>query len=188
VDEFNFAIAAFAVVIGLGATDMANSLHRLLTAAVPIRWSPLPLASAAYIGLVLSSIWFHLWLLRRLAEFLDYWLLTALLAQALLVYLAAAAALPDHVERDSDLAAHYGRRRRNIWIPMALFSASTLATSLYFSTIVPSYPIGLSDWGWRIAPLPVYLMLAFTRSTRLSWLGLVVLTGLLARGAIDGAP
>jgi hypothetical protein len=45
-------------------------------------------------ALILSAVWFQLWLMRGMADALGYWSLTGLMGEALLVYLAAAAVLP----------------------------------------------------------------------------------------------
>lgn len=184
-DSFNFAIASFAVVVALGVTDIANSVHRLLTSRVPVQWSILPLAAAALIGLILSSVWFQLWLLRGVAEVLNFWTLTSLMTQALFVYLAAAASLPDHPELDSDLGAYYWRRRRQIWLPMTLFAASMLAHTVYFGSILPNFPIAFWDWAWRVVPLPVYALLAFSRSGWVHYAGLAILLALLIQRTTD---
>jgi hypothetical protein len=184
-DEFNFAIASFAVVVGIGVTDIAQSLHRLLIARTNIVWSALPLLAAAYIALVLSTVWFQLWLMRNLADALGFWSLTGLLAQALLVYLAAAAVLPDRPGRDGDIAAYYWRQRANIWLPMTLFSAVTIGFSLYLNWLLPYHSIAAWEWVWRLAPLPVYGAMALSNNALLHWGGLTTLTALLVERTID---
>ena len=77
-ERFNFAAVLFSIVVGLGIADIGNSLHRLLTAEVKVRWSALPLATAAYVTLMLVMIWYDLWTLRNLQTTLSFWFLLPL--------------------------------------------------------------------------------------------------------------
>jgi hypothetical protein len=177
-EEFNFAIVLFSIVVGLGVADIANSVHRLLTAGVKVRWAALPLASSAYIGLVLVMMWYELWSLRRLPAALGFWPLVSLLIELVLIYLAAAGSLPDDPEKEPDLAAFYWRRSRLTWTLMLLFAISYLGHTLYFVAISSHRGMDVWAWAWRLIPLLVFLTMAGSKNRWVHGAGLAVLVGL----------
>lgn len=114
---FEYLLIFAAVILGLAVTDLAVSLHRLLSAGARVKWDWLaPLAAiVAFLKIVIQ--WWIWHGAERLAKGLTFTMFLGILASAVLLFLLAAAALPDEVERESqiDLAAHYARVSRRFW-------------------------------------------------------------------------
>jgi hypothetical protein len=138
---FDFTFGLIAIILGLALTDIASSFHRLVMNRERVAWNPLPLLAAvmALWGIVLQ--WWTAWD-ERADKSMTFSTLVFAIAQALTLYLAAAASLPDEVGRDEpsdagrriDLGAHYDRVRP--WY-MGLLAAYVLAAG-----VIPSW----SDW------------------------------------------
>ena len=179
---FEYALVIVAVVIGLALTDVAQSSHRLLVRRRAVRWDPLPLLVAHYVLLTAVRMWFTVWRVREVDALLRYPLYVWLFAELFVLFLLAAACLPDDPDRDgADLRAWYEGHRRYIWSLFALFQASYLAHWLYFA----------SEWGtlaadfwpnvlWPLAPLLIYVGLIFTGRRALHYLGLAAVVALQA--------
>jgi hypothetical protein len=129
---FEYALGLFAVLIGLAIADVANSLHRLLRSSAPVRWDPLALLAALYAVCMAVGMWFDLWGVRNFAATRHFFFYLSLVAEFFVLFLLAAASLPDEATEGGDLRAHYERNRRYFWALVALFQLSYLGNGLYF--------------------------------------------------------
>jgi hypothetical protein len=128
-----------AIVLGLALAELGTSLHRLMRAGNRVRWDWMSPALAALMLLEavqfwwLSQTWYANATELRLIEFLPRLLIL------LLIYLLAAAVLPDEVpESGIDLRAFYIETSRYFW---ALILLLTLGIMIF---IIPA--AGRSDY------------------------------------------
>lgn len=181
---FEYALGLFAVLIGLAVADVANSFHRLVRGAAPVVWDPLALLAAVYALCLTVGMWFDLWGVRHFAETRHFFFYLWMLADLFVLFLLAAASLPDTPGETSDLREHYARGRRYFWTLVLIFQVSYLLNGLYF--------VGPGLWqhfSFRAAsmllvnmllPCLVALVLLLTGSRRLHYIGIVLLFVLLA--------
>lgn len=128
-----------AIVLGLALAELGTSLHRLMRAGKRVRWdwmSPV-LAFVMLLEVVqfwwLSQNWYAHATELRLIEFLPR------LIVLLLIYLLAAAVLPDEVtEQGLDLRAFYLESSRYFWALIVLL------TFVIMFVLVP--PAGVQDY------------------------------------------
>ena len=129
---FEYALGLFAVLIGLAIADVANSFHRLARSHKAVRWDPLTLLAALYALCLAVGMWFDLWGVRNFAATRHFFFYLSLVAEFFVLFLLAAASLPDEAGEGCDLRAHYERNRRYFWTLVALFQLSYLANGIYF--------------------------------------------------------
>jgi hypothetical protein len=130
---FEYALGLFSVLIGLAIADIATSFHRLVHSKAAVTWDPLALLAALYALVVAIGMWFDLWGVRNVTatrQFLFYLVMIALL---FMVFMIAAAALPDDPETGRDLHEFYSRNRRYFWTLIALFQLGYMLMGLYFA-------------------------------------------------------
>ena len=94
---FEFALGLFSVLIGLSIADVATSLHRLIRKHDLVRWDPLALLAALFALLMAIGMWFDLWGIRNATSVRHFFLYLALVASFFVLFLLAAASLPDEV-------------------------------------------------------------------------------------------
>lgn len=128
-----------AIVLGLALAELGTSLHRLMRAGKRVRWDWMSPALAFVMLLEVVQFW---WLSQgwyasatelRLIEFLPR------LIVLLLIYLLAAAVLPDEVpEQGLDLRAFYLESSRYFWTLVVLLTFAIMFV------LVP--PTGVQDY------------------------------------------
>ena len=113
-----------AIILGLAMAELGTSFHRLIRAGKRVRWDwmSLALAYAMLLEIVqfwwLSQAWYANATELRLIEFLPRFLIF------LLIYLMAAAVLPDKIpENGIDLRAFYVESSRYFWALVVLAHA-----------------------------------------------------------------
>ena len=127
---FSYVTAFVTVVIALAVTDLLMSLHRLLRARKRVRWHWLPIAASLLIWLTLLTEFFELWRYTDTSRITFYGLVMAI-SEPLLVFMAAAAVLPDEVPgAGMDLELFYFEERAYIWTPLLLSTFPNIAINL----------------------------------------------------------
>ncbi|HEU4812929.1 MAG TPA: hypothetical protein VFS99_01700 [Xanthomonadaceae bacterium] len=178
-DRFEYAIGLMSIIVGLGLADLAMSLHRLLKHRMQVKWDGLAVGTAIYAAFTLVRMWYQLWTVRDLTEVTSLFFYLGLILEMFLVFLAAAATLPDEsdpVHERWDLRAYYDRHRRYIWGLFVLFQLSYLGHALYFTQAFAGQGIPFAALlRFVLAPLAIYVALVSVRSRRLqaALLGLV---------------
>ncbi|MBS0578761.1 MAG: hypothetical protein JSR36_05805 [Proteobacteria bacterium] len=132
VRAFEYSLGLFAVLIGLAVADIANSFHRLVRSRTPVRWDALPLLAALYALCMAVGMWFDLWGVRHFADTRHFFFYLWMIAAMFVLFLIAAAALPDEPGPRCDLGAYYADTRRYFWTLVALFQLAYLVLGLYF--------------------------------------------------------
>ncbi|WP_298745926.1 hypothetical protein [uncultured Brevundimonas sp.] len=159
-----YLLGLTAIISGLAIADMVVSLHHLLMASRRVRWDWLALTAATYAFYVLVFSWWVGW---RSFDDPDINNLTLgtfflVLAQLVLMYLAARAALPDSVPDEGlDLKEHYARVSRYVWSAVSLLQGLVLSLSA-FEAVIDGTP-GLANFWPLLVSLALVLPLVIVR-------------------------
>jgi len=161
---FEYLLLFVAVILGLAVSDVAISLHRLLSAGRRVRWDWLAPLAALVAFLKIVTQWWSWFGVERLVRAITWEMFLGVLSGSVLLFLLSAAALPDEAppEAQIDLVAHWRAVSRRYWI---LFLAHWLVTNAvgawaqmqiegaHFSLLQPGYLLG-----------PLILSLVFIRN------------------------
>ncbi len=175
---FEYALGIFSVLIGLAVADIAASMHRLLRSRSPVRWDPLALLAALYALCMAVYMWFDIWGVRHFGMTRHFLFYICLVVELFILYLIAAASLPDEHADQADLRAYYAGNRKKFWSLVALFQLLYCAFGVYFSSgEAASLPLAIAVWLWvqMFLPLIVALVLMATRSRIVHYLGIAAL-------------
>jgi len=178
VRAFEYATGLFAVLIGLAVVDLATSFHRLLRSSSPVRWDPLALMAAFYALCLVVAMWFDLWGVRHFDATRGFLFYLSFIAEFLVLFLVAAASLPDQPSDGADLREYYARNRRYLWTLLVIFQALYVADGVYFSR---GWPSGLSRLTLVLVnvlmflPLLVSVALMLAKSRLVHYVGLSLL-------------
>jgi hypothetical protein len=162
VRAFEYAIGLFSVIIGLAVADIATSFHRLVRRGPRVDWDPLTLLAALY----------ALWILIGLSR--HFLLFVSIFAELFVLFLVAAASLPDELEANVALRAYYDSNRRYFWSLIVLYQLGFAGHGAYF------YTHGLQAPWVHLAsnfviPLVVPIVLLVTKSPVVHYVGIAVL-------------
>jgi hypothetical protein len=184
IHAFEYSLGLFAVLIGLAVADVANSFHRLMRSRLPVTWDPLALLAALYALCLAVGMWFDLWGVRHFAATRHFFFYVWLIASMFVLFLIAAAALPDEVHGRCDLAEHYAATRRYYWTLVALFELTYLVNGIYFigfsNLVHASGAVQLVLFNNMVLPVAISVVLSRTVSRGLHYLGIVLLLVSLA--------
>ena len=134
-DKFEYVVALAAVITGLGLSDVAVSLHRLLKRRTKVEWDWLPVALALYASLVLMRLWYQLWSVHSLPLVTGLPFVTVQVVQTLVLVLVMSAALPDEDDFSGGrlvLRDYYAAHGRYVWSMYLVFVVMWVATGIYF--------------------------------------------------------
>lgn len=117
---FEYLLLFAAVILGLAISDLAVSTHRLLNAAPRVRWDAAPLLAAVLAFERIVTQWWTWYGAKALAAGLTFAMFVGVLVSAALLFLMAAAALPDELNAGTiDLRAFFNLVRRRFWLLFA---------------------------------------------------------------------
>lgn len=179
---FEYATGLFAVLIGLAVVDIATSFHRLLRSKASVRWDPLALLAALYALCLVVAMWFDLWGVRHFDATRNFFFYLSFIAEFLLLFLVAAASLPDDAHYDVDLRDYYAVTRRYFWTLLVLFQLLYSIDGLYFSRGEPGdipHWIIITLTILMLIPLVISVVLALTKSRLVHYVGLAILFAVL---------
>lgn len=145
------------IVLGLAVSDLCVSLNRLLDAGARVKWDWLSPLAALVALLKIVTQWWAWFYAAPLAKAVTFEMFVLVLASAVLLYMLAAAALPDSVEPGVDLRAYYARTSRRYWL--LFFSQSVLsnAVGIWAQLRAPGAKLSLVALGY-----PGFLIAAVT--------------------------
>jgi hypothetical protein len=175
---FEFLLVFVTLILGLAVSDLCVSLNRLLEAGEKVRWDWLSPMAATVALLKICTLWWQWFGAARLAQGVTFDMFLLLVAGAVLVFLVAAAALPDRIEDAGiDLRVYYARSARRFWL---LFGAQYLVVNVFDIWVQMDVGGARLDWTTAsIAILPtVAIVLAIVRNRALHTIGLAVLIAL----------
>ena len=179
---FEYALGIFAVLIGLAVADIAASFHRLLRHKAQVRWDPLTLLAAGYALCMPVYMWFDIWGVRHFGMTRHFLFYIGLVAELFILYLIAAASLPDESIGAIDLREYYLANRRHFWTLVALFQFGYFALGVYFARGEPAgMPVSVIVLMWILMTTPLAIALAMlgTKSRLAHYLGLVALFAIM---------
>lgn len=118
---FEYLLTFASIVLALAVGDIVLSFHRLLAAGPKVRWDWLaPLAALTALLKILTQ-WWEWYPIRQQADRVTFELFALVVASVAVLFLLAAAALPDEVgEAEVDLRAHFERVSRRYFLLMTL--------------------------------------------------------------------
>jgi len=182
-DAFQYSMGLFSVVIGLAVTNVGTSLHALLRSRKQVRWDALTLGVALYTLCAAIYMWFDIWGVRRVEATREFFFYVALVAELFVLFLAAAASLPDEASGQQDLRRYYDDNRPYFWTLMALFQGGYTLFGLYFTAgdlmkLAPA--AALVQILLMAAPTIVAATLALVRWRAAHYVSLALLFGLMA--------
>jgi hypothetical protein len=169
--ELTFSLSA--LVLGLALTHMASAMYKLAQAGQRVRWAPEPLLQAAIVLLVIVLVWLHQWTERGTSTIV-FWRILLQVLKLLLLYIAAAACLPEVREGESeiDLYVHYDQTRR---LSFGALVGSLILFQLYYWTGEQSFhwsQVSLDDLTFIVT----YVAMMFIRWR---WLNVLLLLAVL---------
>jgi hypothetical protein len=175
---FEYALGLYSVLIGLAVADIAASFHRLARRKGTVVWDPLALLAAAYALWLAIGMWFDLWGVRNVSEARHFFFYLAMVANLFVLYLIAAASLPDDPADAGDLRTYYAGNRRYFWSLIAFFQAGYIVFGVYFAGgmlgRMPRASAALFVGAWVLL-FAVPVALAVLRSRTAHYLGLALL-------------
>jgi len=163
---FEYTSVMASIIIGLALVDVLVSLNRLIRAGKVVRWHWAAPVAAVMVVLTLIQVWWGLYSPQdtriTIGQFLP------LLVELVILFLLAAAALPDEVAADGvDLKAYYHRNGPYFW---SLFAAAIgwLITVDIVEAVVKGRLLDfLADRVVDLGVLGIFVSLIFIR--RLWW-------------------
>lgn len=169
---FEYSLGLFAVLIGIAVADIAMSFHRLLRNRSTVKWDPLALLSALYALLMAVCMWFDIWGVRNFAATRTFPFYLTIVAALAVLFLVAAASLPDESRDSNDLFEYYGQNRRYFWSLVALFQLIYIGQGFYFMRGMPPLPswINVLLTVQMIAPFLLAVVLLATKSRKLHYI------------------
>ena len=147
-----YLLALLAIITGLAISDMVVSLHGLLLNRRLVRWDWLTLMAAAFVFITIVNSWGISFRSFKDGYSPPLWFFLIVLCQNIPFYLAARAALPDHVRvgDEVDLAGHYAFISRYFW------AAISLSCFVYLAPIVAYNGLRIlieEEWAMALALL-----------------------------------
>ena len=169
---FEYLLLFAAVILGLAISDLAVSVHRLLNAADRVKWDALAVLAACLAFERIVTQWWTWYGADRLASGMTFGMFVGVLVSAMLLFLMAAAALPDEIgEGGIDLRAYYARVSRRYWLLFALQWVVLNTVSIWAQVSIGKAHLNF------VTPLmlvlPAALLLAFIRTRWFQAVGLV---------------
>lgn len=162
---FDYALGLISILMSLALADVVIDIHRLLRHAQTVKWDGRPLIAAVLVVIEIIRIWFAQWTLRDLDVALSFPVYMGLFIHILLLVLTALACLPDEVGEGCNLGEFYDGNRRYFWLAFA--GAQLCYFLLWFvfggNQTTVGGPVQWMDWFRFLAPLAVFLTLAFVQ-------------------------
>lgn len=121
-----YALGLIGVVLGLGLADMALSIHRLVHHTRSVKWSWRAALMAVTVFLTIFLAWFIAWFGARDQFVGTNATVLSFTVVGFLIFLMAAASLPDSPKGDFDLEAFYWQRARFVWLILLVLLAMHL--------------------------------------------------------------
>ena len=129
-----YALGLYSVLIGLAVADIAASFHRLARRREPVVWDPLALFAAAYALWLAIGMSFDLSRVRNVSEARHFFFYLAMVANLFVLFLIAAASLPDDPAEGGDLRIYYASNQRYF----GRSSRSSRRVILFSESILPA--------------------------------------------------
>jgi hypothetical protein len=174
--QFEYLLMFASVILGLAVSDIAISLNRLIDAGAKVRWDWLAPMAAIVAFLKIITQWWSWFAAEPLAKGLTFQMFVGVCVAAVLLFLLAAAALPEELDEGAvDLRLYYARVSRRYWLLFAAHFAASNVVSAWVQVAVQHAKLAYSP-AYLIGPAAIAL--AFIRNRLLHgfcFAGLVVI-------------
>ena len=185
-ETFDYLVGLVSIVIGLGLAEVAGGMNRLLRKGGS-KHDPLIFGPPILVALMLVSIWFDVWSVRRIADLFSFPFFTLIFAQLMLLYLLAAACIPNATDQDVLLNHEsYEANRPYFWRLFSAYQLMYLGFWIFFQTKKGLPPAALLQRIFEptgaAVPLIIGIAMALTRRRSLQATGLILLMGWLIVG------
>ena len=170
---FELVFGLSSIILSLALAHIASNLYRLAAAGRRVRWAPEPVLQTAIVLLVIIFVWMNQWEARNATE-LVYWQALLQVLKLMVLYIAAAACLPEVGEGkgEFDLYRHYDDNRR---LSFGALSAGLVLFFLYRAASDPGF-----RWNWGMLGIFLYLGPYIAMMfVRIRWLNTLALAALL---------
>ena len=167
---FEYLLVLASVILGLAVAELAIGLNRLLRAP-GARWDWLAPLAAALAFLKIVTQWWSWHAAAGYAGALTFEMFLAVLVGATLLFLLAAAPLPEPGDEATDLRAHWHQVSPRFWTLFALHWALATATSLWVQVALMHARLSLLSPVFLVLPAAVALI--FVRARWAQALGLI---------------
>lgn len=169
-NPFEYALGLISILMSLALADIAMSFHRVMRHCRTVKWDGRVVLSTALVILTIVRMWFAVWAVRDVGMVLVFAFYLSLFIEFMILFLLAAACLPDEPASDCRLAAFYEGNQRYFWLIFFTFQASYFGHWLYFGGRTGSVGgASLHDWARLLGPALIYLALAFLRNKLLHY-------------------
>lgn len=164
-NPFEYLLLFAAIVLGLAISDLAISLHRLLNAGGRVRWGLLSPLAGIIAFLKIITQWWTWYAAQSLARALSFEMFIGVMIGAVLLFLLAAAALPEVSEGEAivDLPAYYDLVRRRFWLLFAAHWVVATGVSIWAQMRISGAHLDLRSPAYLIVPVAVALALIKAR-------------------------
>lgn len=172
---FEYLLLFAAVILGLAITDLAVSLHRLLSAGRRVRWDWLAPMAAIVAVLKILTQWWSWFGVGALATGLTFEMFLVVLPGGIMLFLLTATALPDDFgDKPVDLREHYAETSRRFWLLFFLHGALMAIVAAWAQVRIQGARLDLLSPAYLV--LPLALVTAFVRNR---WWHTAVMLGLI---------
>lgn len=178
-ESFDYLVGLYSIVVGLGLAEVAGGMNRLLRTA-SAKHHPLIFGPPVLVVLMLVSIWFDVWAVRRIPNILSFPIFLLSFAQLMLLYLLAASCVPVTARENARLtSADYEQNRTYFWRVFSVYQLIYFGFWIFFHMRKGASPVylfnrALTPSGGAL-PLIVGIGLALTRNRLVQALGLILL-------------
>jgi hypothetical protein len=164
---FEYTSVMASIIVGLALVDILVSLNRLIRAGGSVRWHWAAPVTAGLITLTVIQIWWSIYSPQDTPMTIGQFL--PLLVELVLLFLLAAAALPDDIPAGGiDLRIYYDRNGPYLWSLFAAALGWALAVSAMEWVMAGETPLGFLDQHLvDLLVLALFVSLIFVR--RLWW-------------------
>jgi len=178
---FDYAVGLISILVGLALTHIVVSLHKLLRQGRAVRWDGRVILSVALAVIVITGMWFSLWSVRTVNALLWFPFYLTLFLEFMVLFLVCAACLPEDAVKSRNLVEFYEENQRYFWSLFSLFQAAFFFHWLYFRSLdvaqrsFAAYRSSVFVGVMVLAPLLLFVLLAFIRSRSFHYAALIAL-------------
>ena len=145
VENFNYLVGIVSIVVGLGLAEVASGMNRLLRSS-GARHDPLVFGPPILVALMLVSVWFDVWAVRRIANIFSFPFFVVSFAQLMLLYLLAASCVPKTADQRARLTSEdYEENRSYFWRLFSVYQLLYFSLWVFFQIKKGSSPVDLVE-------------------------------------------
>jgi hypothetical protein len=179
VENFNYLVGLVSIVIGLGLAEVAGGMNRLLRNSGS-RHDVLIFGPPLLVTLMLVSVWFDVWAVRRIPNIFGFPFFVVSFTQLMMLYLLAAWCVPQTAGEGTKLTSKdYEQNRPYFWRLFSIYQLLYVSLWVFFQIKKGSSALDLMERGFAPSgaglQLVVGIGLALTRNRFAQGAGVVLL-------------